>query len=66
MERIRPGVQPPGLLCVGDWKRRALDTRASIAGHHDVYVSPWPFTGATAEAMEAWISAGAARSATGE
>jgi transposase len=66
MERIRPGLQTPGLLCVGDCKRSALETRASIAGHHDVYLSPLPLTGATAEAMEAWISAGVARSETGE
>jgi transposase len=42
MERLRPSVKTTGLLFVGDWKMRALDTRASIAGHHDVYVSPLP------------------------
>ena len=42
MERIRPGLQTTGLLFVGDWKRSALETRASIAGHHDVYWSPLP------------------------
>src|SRR5215468_8990995 len=66
MERIRPGLKSAGLLFVGDCKMSALETRASIAGHHDVYLSPLPFTGATAEAMEAWISEGVARSATGE
>src|SRR6058998_617824 len=42
MERIRPGLQTTGLLFVGDWKRSAWETRASIAGHHDVYWSPLP------------------------
>src|SRR5262249_57709642 len=43
----------------------ALDTRASIAGHHDFYLSPLPLTGATAEAMEAWISEGVAKGESG-
>src|SRR2546425_687733 len=66
MERIRPGLKSAGLLFVGDCKMSALETRASIAGHHDVYLSPLPLTGATTEAMEAWISEGVARSAAGE
>src|SRR6266481_2871503 len=66
MERLRPSVKTPGLLFVGDCKMSALETRASIAGHHDLYLSPLPLTGATAEAMEAWISAGVARGETGE
>src|SRR3989442_11704762 len=66
IERIRPGLKRAGLLFVGDCKMSALETRASIVGHHDVYLSPLPLTGATAEAMEAWISEGVARSATGE
>src|SRR5438874_1935397 len=66
MERIRPGLKTTGLLFVGDCKMSALETRASIAGHHDVYLSPLPLTGATAEAIEAWISEGVARGETGE
>ncbi|HSX82267.1 MAG TPA: hypothetical protein VLQ80_27365, partial [Candidatus Saccharimonadia bacterium] len=66
MERIRPGLKTTGLLFVGDCKMSALETRASIAGHHDLYLSPLPLTGATAEAMEAWISEGVARGETGE
>ena len=66
MERIRPSVQTTGLLFVGDCKMRALETRASIVGHHDLYLSPLPLTGATAEAMEAWISEGVARGKRGE
>ena len=42
MERIRTGVQTTALLCVGDWKRSALATRASIVGHHDLSVAPLP------------------------
>ena len=62
MERIRPSVKATGLLCVGDGKMSALETRAAIAGHHDWYLSPLPLTGATAEAMDAWSSEGVARS----
>jgi transposase len=61
MERIRTGVQTTGLLFVGDCKMSALETRASIVRHHDLYLSPLPLTGATAEAMEAWIREGVAR-----
>ncbi len=42
MERIRPSLQTTGLLFVGDCTMSALETRASIAGHHDVYLSPLP------------------------
>jgi transposase len=66
MERIRPGVKPPGRLCVGDGKMRAVATRASMVGQPDGYGSPLPCTGATAEAMNAWISAGVARGKTSE
>jgi transposase len=66
MERIRTGLKTTGLLFVGDCKMSALETRASIAGHHDWYLSPLPLTGATAEAMEAWISEGVAKGAAGE
>jgi transposase len=64
--RIRTGLKTPGLLCVGDGKMRALETRASLARHHDWYVSPLPLTGATAEAMDAWISAGVTQGEAGE
>jgi len=65
MQRIRPGVTTTGRLFVGDGKRSALETRASIVGHHDWYVSPLPCTGAPAEAMHVWISEGVARGETG-
>ena len=58
IERIQNGLKTTGLVFVGDWKMRALETRASLARHQDWYVSPLPLTGATAEAMEAWITAG--------
>ena len=65
MERIRAGVKTPGLLFVGDCKMSALDTRAYLARHQDWYLSPLPLTGATAEAMDAWITAGVAQGAAG-
>jgi transposase len=58
MERIRTGLQTPGLLFVGDCKMSALETRAYLVRHQDLYLSPLPLTGSTAEAMDAWISAG--------
>ena len=58
IERIRHGLQTPGLLFVGDCKMSALDTRAYLAKHQDWYLSPLPLTGATAEAIDAWITTG--------
>jgi transposase len=56
--RLRGGLQTPGLLFVGDGKMSALDTRAYLARHQDWYLSPLPWTGATAAAMDAWITVG--------
>src|SRR5438132_10913534 len=64
--RIRAGLKTPGLLCVGDCKMSALDTRAYLAGHQDWYLSPLPLTGATAGAMDAWITAGVTKREAGE
>jgi len=66
MERVRSGLQTPGLLFVGDCKMSALETRASLARHQDFYLSPWPLTGATAAAMDAWITAGVTQGEMGE
>src|SRR5437016_8813324 len=65
IDRIRRGLNASGLLFVGDGKMSALDTRAHIAGHQHVYLSPLPVTGATAEAMETWITAGVAQGEAG-
>jgi len=65
-ERIRAGLQTPGLVFVGDCKMSALATRASLARHQDWYVSPLPLTGATAEAMDAWITVGVTKREAGE
>lgn len=64
--RIRTGWKTAGLLCVGDWKRRAWATRASLARHQDGDLSPWPWTGATAEALDAWSTAGVTQRKGGE
>jgi transposase len=42
IERIRTGLKTTGLLLVGDGTMRALETRASMAGHHDFSWSPLP------------------------
>jgi len=65
IERLRRGLNKTGLLFVGDWKMSALDTRASLARHQDWYLSPLPVTGATAEAMDAWITAGVTQGEAG-
>jgi transposase len=65
IERIRTGLQTPGLLFVGDCKMSALDTRAYLARHQDWYLSPLPLTGATAEAIDAWITTGVRKGETG-
>src|SRR2546425_8687655 len=65
MERIRRGLNKSGLRFVGDCKMSALETRTHVAGHQDFYLSPLPLTGATAEAMEAWITAGMAKGEAG-
>ena len=66
IERIRRGLNKTGLLFVGDCKMSALDTRASLARHQDWYLSPLPLTGATAAAMEAWITAGVMQGEAGQ
>src|SRR3989449_818433 len=66
IERIRRGLNKTGLLFVGDCKMSALDTRAYLARHQDCYLSPLPLTGATAEAMEAWITTGVRKGEAGE
>src|SRR5499427_10023058 len=66
IERIRTGLQTTGLLWVGDCKMSALDTRAYLARHHDWYLSPLPLTGATATAMDAWITTGVRKGEAGE
>src|SRR6266496_5153922 len=65
MERIRTGLKTTGLLFVGDCKMSALETRAYLARHQDFYVSPLPWTGTTAAAMDAWITAGVTQGAAG-
>src|SRR6266403_1675613 len=66
IERIRAGLRTSGLLFVGDCKMSALDTRAHLARHQDWYLSPLPLTGATAAAMDAWITEGVTQGEAGE
>src|ERR1700730_18116030 len=44
----------------------ALDTRAYLARHQDYYLSPLPLTGATAEAMDTWVTEGVTQGERGE
>src|SRR5256886_376790 len=66
IERIRIGLNKTGLLFVGDCKMSALETRAYLARHQDWYLSPLPLTGATAEALDAWVTAGVTQGEAGE
>src|SRR6266849_5260054 len=45
IERMRRGLHKAGLLFVGDGKRSALATRASLARHQAWYLSPLPLIG---------------------
>jgi hypothetical protein len=60
IKRLEAGMSHTGRLCVGDGKMSALGTRAYVGGRQPMYLSPLPCTGATAEAMAAWISKGIA------
>jgi transposase len=66
IKRIEAGLSQNGLLFVGDCKMSAWDTRVYLVEHQHVYLSPLPLTGATAEAMEAWITEGVAQGEAGE
>src|SRR5438094_2556418 len=66
IERMRSGLHKTGLLFVGDCKMSAFETRAYLARHQDWYLSPLPLTGATADAMDAWITAGVTKREVGE
>ena len=66
IERIRSGLNKTDLLFVGDCKMSALDTRAYLARHQDWYLSPLPLTGATAAAMDAWITTGVTQGEAGQ
>src|SRR6266478_5085560 len=66
IERMRHGLNKTGLLFVGDCKMSALETRAYLAQHQDMYLSPLPLTGATAEAMETWVTEGVTKDKTGK
>src|SRR5438270_3387483 len=65
IDRIRKGLNKSGLLFVGDCKMSAFETRAHVVRCHDWYLSPLPLTGAPAEAMETWITAGVAQGEAG-
>src|SRR6266581_268992 len=65
IKRLEAGMSHTGLLFVGDCKMSALGTRAYVVGRQHMYLSPLPCTGATAEAMAAWISEGIAKDRDG-
>ena len=65
IKRLEAGISQTGLLFVGDGKMSALGTRASVVGRQHMSLSPLPCTGATAEAMAAWISKGIAQDRDG-
>jgi len=66
LERLDPRLKKPGLLVVGDCKMSALDIRAYLSARQQVYLSPLPLTGATAQQMPQWISQGIAKDKAGE
>ncbi len=66
IKRLEAGMSQTGLLFVGDCKMSALGTRAYVVGRQHMSLAPLPRTGATAEAMAAWISEGIAKDRAGE
>ena len=66
IDRIRSGLDKSGLLFVGDCKMSALETRWHLASHQQLYLSPLPLTGSTAEAMAGWMAQGMAKAKDGE
>ena len=66
IERLRRGWNKTGRLGGGDGKMSALDTRAYLARPQDWDVSPGPLPGTTAEAMDAWSTAGVTPGEAGE
>jgi transposase len=65
IKRLEAGMSHTGLLFVGACQMSALGTRAYVVGRQHMYLSPLPLTGATAEAMAAWISEGIAQGRDG-
>jgi len=65
IERIEPRLNRAALRCVGDGKRRALATRAPVAGRQHFSLAPLPLTGATAAVMGEWITEGIAQDRDG-
>jgi transposase len=65
IKRIEAGIRTTGRLFVGDCQMSALAIRAYVAEHKHLYLSPLPLTGATAEAMGAWIREGMAKDRDG-
>jgi transposase len=66
IDRIRAGLNKEGLLFVGDCKMSALATRGHVASHQQMYLSPLPLSGGTAEAMKEWITQGVRKAESGE
>ena len=66
IDRIRSGLDKSGLLFVGDCKMSALETRWHLASHQQLYLSPLPLIGSTAEAMAGWMAQGMAKAKDGE
>jgi hypothetical protein len=66
MDRLERGLNPPGLLFVGDCKMSALKNRLGVvnANHHDLL--PLPLTGMTAKEMATWRRAGIAKAQADE
>lgn len=57
IRRVRAQVGRMGMLYVGDCKMAALETRAELASHQDLYLMPLPLSGATQKAFPAWVNA---------
>jgi transposase len=66
IERVDQTLKQSGLLYVGDCKMSAFDIRAYVSGRKNLYLSPLPLTGSTAQQMPQWIHKGIAKARVGE
>jgi len=58
INRVNAALNKPGLLFVGDCKMSAMEIRGEIVAGGQIYLSPLPLTGITAQEMPEWINIG--------
>ncbi len=57
LQRVWATLPEPGLLCIGDCKLSALDTRAEVHAHQHFYWTPLAPVGMVPVQMDVWVQA---------